>query len=494
MSRSRVIVITIGVMLALFVSAVESTVVATAMPTIISQLGGLAIYSWVFSAYMLTSTVTVPIYGKLADLYGRRPIFLISMTLFLAGSFLSGHSAGMTELIVFRTLQGLGAGGLIPLAFIIIGDLFSFEERARMQGLFSGVWGVSSIMGPLLGGFLVDRISWHWVFYVNIGPGILATLLVIFGWHEAAAARAGGSRPSLPIDFAGTALLSGAVVALMLGLFNLSSILSAGLLALAVALFAWLLRVERRALDPILPLPLFRSRLFLIACSQGLLAGWAMFGGSSFVPLFAQGVLGVSATLAGATLTPEMLSWTIASVIGGQLLLRFGYRTVALAGMVALVAGSLLMAQLNVHSTLSGLMVSFALMGAGMGLCLPAFLIAVQNDVRREVMGTATATLQFSRSIGGTIGVSVMGAVLSWRLAAGLVAAGVDPATAPLGDLVDPLTGPAVGAVSGALKIALAGGIRAIFVVALLAAGAGLVATAFAPRERLVARKEGVPS
>jgi EmrB/QacA subfamily drug resistance transporter len=483
-SRSRIVLVTAGVMLALFVSAVESTVVATAMPTIIGQLGGLQIYSWVFSAYMLTSTATVPIYGKLSDLYGRRSIFLFSMILFLAGSFLSGHSADMTELIVFRALQGLGAGGLIPLAFIIIGDLFSFQQRARMQGLFSGVWGVSSVIGPLLGGFLVDQISWHWVFYVNIAPGLLSALLVALAWRERPVQRPASA---IPIDFAGTALLCAAAVALMLALMDLGSPLALALLALTVALFAGLLWVERRAPDPILPLPLFGSRLFAVACLQGLMAGWAMFGGTSFVPLFAQGVLGTSATLAGATLTPETLSWTLASIVGSRLLLRFGYRAIALAGMAALVAGSLFMAQLNPQSSLAGLMISFAVMGAGMGLSFPAFLIAVQSDVPRQVLGTATATLQFSRSIGGTIGVSVMGAVLSWQLAAGLLAAGIDPATAPISQLVDPLTGAAApsGVLNDALKLALSGGIRSVFVVALVAAVVALGATALAPRERI---------
>jgi MFS family permease len=363
-----------------------------------------------------------------------------------------------------------------------------------MQGLFSGVWGVSSIIGPLLGGFLVDQVSWHWVFYVNIVPGILSAFLVGFGWRGERARRAPTGQAILPIDFAGTALLSAAVVALMLGLFDLGSLLSFGLMALAVALVAGLLWVERRAPDPILPLPLFRGRLFSIANVHGLLSGWAMFGSISFVPLFAQGVLGASATLAGATLTPETLSWTLASIVGSRLLLRYGYRTIALAGMIFLVLGSFLMTQLGPQSSVLWVMFCFALMGAGMGLSLPAFLIAVQSDVRREVMGTATATLQFSRSIGGTVGVSVMGAVLSWGLAAGLVAAGIDPATAPLSQLVNAVTGAATGAFSDTLKIALAGGIRAVFVVALVASAVGLVVTAFAPHERIVSRTQGVPN
>ena len=219
MSRKRVIVVTVGIMLSLFMAAVESTVVATAMPTIVSELGGLAFYSWVFTAYMLTSTTTVPIYGKLSDILGRKPVFMVAMALFLVGSVLCGQAQNMGQLIAFRALQGLGAGGLMPLAFIMIGDIFSFEQRARMQGLFSGVWGVAAIIGPLLGGFLVDNVSWQWVFYVNLVPGVLATALLWFGWRDPARAPRAAR---LPIDFAGTVLLSAGVVALLLGLTDLA--------------------------------------------------------------------------------------------------------------------------------------------------------------------------------------------------------------------------------------------------------------------------------
>ncbi|MFH0844957.1 MAG: MFS transporter, partial [Pseudomonadota bacterium] len=209
MSRRRVAAVTLGVMLSLFMAAVEMTVVATAMPTIVSQLGGLARYSWVFSAYMVASTTTIPIYGKLSDVYGRVPVFLTAMALFLAGSVLSGQSHSMDQLICFRALQGLGAGGLMPLSFIIIGEMFSFEQRARMQGLFSGVWGVASIAGPLLGGFLVDQLSWRWVFYVNLLPGFLSGALLLGGWRQPAGSK---NTPCPPIDYAGAVLLTGGVV------------------------------------------------------------------------------------------------------------------------------------------------------------------------------------------------------------------------------------------------------------------------------------------
>src|SRR6185503_7236702 len=290
-----------------------STVVATATPTIVGQLGGLKHYSWVFSAFMLASTTTVPLYGKLSDLYGRRRLYIIAMALFLAGSIWCGMANSMTELILARGLQGIGAGGVMPLAFILIGEMFSLEQRAKMQGLFSGVWGVSSIVGPLLGGFLVDQLSWRWIFYINVFPGLLAAALVAFAWRDQARSY---EKPA--IDYAGAALLTVSVVMLLLGLMG-SGTSSWILITVAVVLFILLLWVERRAADPILPLSLFRDRLFSTATAHGILTGWALFGSISFIPLFVQAVLGTSATQAGITITPMLLGWVTASIIGTRL-------------------------------------------------------------------------------------------------------------------------------------------------------------------------------
>ncbi|MFN8502007.1 MDR family MFS transporter [Kouleothrix sp.] len=478
MPRQRVILITIGIMLSLFMASMESTVVATAMPTIVSQLGGLSSYSWVFSVYMLTSTTTVPLYGKLSDIYGRRPIYAVAMGLFLLGSLLCGLSQSMSQLIAARAVQGLGAGGLLPLAFIIIGDLFTFEQRARLQGVFSGVWGVSSIVGPLLGGFLVDQISWHWVFYVNVIPGMLAFALVWRAWQDRPRA-VGAARPA--IDYAGAGMLTFGVVALLLGLAELGTPLGWAGLGLAALLFGGLALAERRAADPVLPLGLFRDRMFAVACAHGVLAGWAMFGSTAYVPLYVQAVLGTSATAAGATLTPMLLAWVTASIIGSRLLLKIGYRTLSLAGMVLLVIGALALTQVGVGGS-ALLIASLALMGVGMGLSIPAFLIAVQSSVPKQVLGTATSTLQFSRSIGGTLGVSVMGALLSARLASGLLAAGLDPAAVSLNTLLDPLAqASGSAALDGALRTVLAGAMQGVFWLACGAAALGLLATALAP-------------
>ncbi|MGB8983683.1 MAG: MDR family MFS transporter [Anaerolineales bacterium] len=476
MSRKRIILVTAGIMLSLFLASMESTVVATAMPTIVGQLGGLEHYSWVFSAYMLTSTTTVPLFGKLSDIYGRRKLYVFAMALFLAGSILSGLTQNMNQLIAARALQGLGAGGIMPLAFILIGEMFSLEQRAKMQGLFSGVWGVSSIVGPLLGGFLVDQLSWRWIFYVNVIPGLLAAALVALAWRDL---HHGQARPA--VDYAGAGLLTVSVVMLLLGLMT-SGIFSWILIVAAVVLFILLLWVERRAADPILPLPLFRDRLFATATVHGVLSGWAMFGSVSFIPLFVQAVLGTTATEAGITITPMLLGWVTASIVGTRLLLIIGYRKLAIIGTACLTAGAFLMMQAGLETSRLSLMVFVALMGIGMGLSIPGFLIAVQTSVQRRQLGTATSTLQFSRSMGGTLGVSVMGAALSARLAASLAAARIDPGL--VRQLLDPLPGSEVVIAEGA-RIAMADAIHAVFVIAFFAAALALVTVFFTPHKEL---------
>jgi EmrB/QacA subfamily drug resistance transporter len=460
-------------------ASMEATVIATAMPTIAAQLGGLDIYSWAFSAYMLTSTCTVPVYGKLSDIYGRRIIYAVAMTLFLTGSILCGFSQSMEQLIFFRALQGIGAGGVMPLAFIIIGDIFTFEQRARMQGFFSGVWGVSSIIGPVLGGFLVDQASWHWVFFVNVLPGIAAFGLVWFSLQDHITRKEG-----VAIDYTGAAILMASVVLLLLGLNDLDSPLGLALVAAAVLLFITLWFVERRAADPVLPLGLYRDRLFATATLHGLLSGWAMFGSLSYVPLFIQLVMGASATEAGTTITPMMLGWVAASVIGGRLLLRTGYRRLALTGMVMLTLGAFLVSQSGSDASRYEVMVYLTMMGIGMGLSVPSFLIAVQSSVPKRSLGTATSTLQFSRSIGGTLGVSIMGAYLTLRLTNALIAAGLDPSTISLDSMVQQAENAAV-TVTGPMRDAVAMAIQGVFVLAFIAAGLGLIATAFAPPGRI---------
>jgi EmrB/QacA subfamily drug resistance transporter len=478
MTRKRIIVVTAGIMLSLFLASMESTVVATAMPTIVGQLGGLEHYSWVFSAFMLASTTTVPLYGKLSDLYGRRNLYVIAMVLFLIGSVWCGVANSMNQLIFARALQGIGAGGIAPLAFILIGEMFTLEQRAKMQGFFSGVWGVSSIVGPLLGGFLVDQLSWRWVFYINVPFGLLAAALVALAWRDQIRSH---EKPS--VDYAGAGLLMSAVVTLLLGLMDDSGTSNRWILiAGSIILFMLLLWVESRAKDPILPLHLFRERLFAVTITHGVLTGWAMFGSISFIPLFVQAVLGTSATQAGITIAPMLLGWVTASIIGTRLMLRVGYRTLAMVGTSALTVGAFLMMRIGAHTSQNSLMFFVALMGIGMGLSIPPFLIAVQTSVERRYLGTATSTIQFSRSMGGTLGVSVMGAALSLRLASNFRASGLDPKL--VSQLLDPLPG-AETLINEGVRVAMANAIGLVFLIAFIAAALGLAAAFFAPRKEL---------
>ncbi len=421
MSSRRRLAVTLGVITGMFLAALEATVVGTAMPTVISSLGGLNHYSWVFSAYLITSTITVPVWGKLSDLYGRRLLFQIGIAVFLLGSVLSGMAGTMTQLIAYRAVQGLGAGALVPLAMTIIGDVYTVEERARMQAFFSGVWGISSVVGPIVGGFITDQLSWRWVFYINVPFGILAAVIMQLSLKEPKRTR----RPS--IDYAGAALLMASITLLMLALVEggatlreFASARNVSLLVVAGLLGALFIYVERRAQDPIVPLGLFRNRVVTVSVVAGFLAGVAMFGAISFVPLFAQGALGSTATEAGSLLTPLMLSWVGLSVVGGRLLLRVGYRPTTLAGLLLLTLGFALLSSYQRTTPRVWLYVDLVLIGAGLGLTMLTLLIAVQQSVGRAQLGIATSLNQFSRSIGGAVGVAIMGAVLSAGLASHL--------------------------------------------------------------------------
>ena len=479
MSRNRIYLVTAGIMLSLFLASMESTVVATAMPTIVGQLGGLEHYSWVFSAFMLASTTTVPLYGKLSDIYGRRKLYVFAMSLFLIGSVWCGMANSMTQLILARALQGIGAGGIMPLAFILIGEMFSLEQRTKMQGVFSGVWGVSSVAGPLLGGFIVDQLSWHWIFYINVLPGLLAAALVAFAWRDQVHSH---ERPA--VDYTGAALLTVSVILLLLGLVELGTSRGWIFILAATGLFIALVFVERRAADPILPIALFRDPLFSTATAHGLLTGWAVFGTISFIPLFVQSVLGANATQAGITITPMLLGWVGGSIFGTRILLKVGYRKLSLIGTMVFAIGAFLLMVAGVSSSQTLIMVFVTLMGMGMGLSIPGYVIAVQTTVERRHLGVATSMLQFSRSMGGTLGVSVMGAALSARLASNLSASGLDPAMVE--QLLEPVPGSEV-LINAAARAAMADAIHLIFVIAFVAAALGLVSAFFTPRRELIA-------
>ncbi len=492
MSKRRRWAVTVGVMTGMFIAALEATVVGTAMPTVIASLGGLSHYSWVFSAYLVTSTVTVPVWGKLSDLYGRRLLYQIGIAIFLLGTLLSGFSTSMTQLIVFRAIQGLGAGALVPLGMTIIGDTFTVGERAKMQAYFSGVWGLSSIIGPIVGGFITDQISWRWVFFVNLPIGVVAALIIGFSLREPKILR----KPT--IDYAGAILLMTAISLLMFamveggsgGLFSAQNVL---IFITSVVMLAAFVFVEKRAADPIIPFDLFRNKTIAIAIPAGFLGGVAMFGAISFIPLFAQGSLGFSATAAGSLLTPLMLSWVSMSIIGGRLMLRVGYRIVTIVGYSALTLGFILLALFDRETNLFWLYVDLIVIGMGLGLSMLTLLIAVQQAVEKSKLGVATSLNQFSRSIGGAIGVAVMGAALTASLATELnkaanenraitVAQAQEFASNP-NALIEPNAKAAISSETlDVLQSALARAIRPVFWLGAIMAGLGLLVVLFLPK------------
>ncbi|MBI2462330.1 MAG: DHA2 family efflux MFS transporter permease subunit [Candidatus Rokubacteria bacterium] len=478
-----------GVMLGMFLAAMESTAVSTAMPTVIASLGGLRVYSWVFSAYLLTSTVAMPLWGKCSDLYGRRPVYLWGLGIFLAGSALSGLAQSMPQLILFRALQGLGAGALLPLGLTIVGDLFGLEQRARMQGYFSATWAVASVVGPLIGGVLTDHLSWRWVFYANLPPGLLAGGVLAWALRPPARRQ---ERVSLDLRGAGafaagmTLLLAALVEAGRSGAGpgpgHLAMLAGAG--GLLVLFVEW----ERRADEPFLPLRLFATRIFRAAAASGFLAGMAMFGALSFIPLFVQGVLGGSATEAGRVLTPFVLGWVALSVTSARLLLRVGYRRLVLTGMGCLALAFYLFTRMGVETTLLELLRNMLLGGMGMGLVMLPLLIAVQSAVPRRDLGAATSATTFFRATGGAVGVALMGAVLARGLHAELAALGgaaAGPSAGALLELVrhpDAFIHPATRlalppALLEAFSLGLAAALRSVFWVGL---GVALVALASA--------------
>jgi EmrB/QacA subfamily drug resistance transporter len=507
LSKRRRRVVTAGVMLGMFLAALEATVVGTAMPTVIASLGGLDRYSWVFSAYLLTSTVTVPVWGRLSDLYGRRMFYLIGIAFFLVGSALSGASQSITQLIVFRAVQGLGAGALIPLSMTINGDIYTLRERTRMQGLFSGVWGLASILGPLAGGFITDHISWRWVFYINIPFGLAAAVVVGIALVEPKQ----NARPV--IDYAGAAWLTVSITLLLLVLVESGDpavwrnpITLAAVVGILVSgwLFFW---TEKKAVEPIVPLSLFRNRIIAVGSVIGFMVGAAMFGALSFIPLFVQGTLGGTATEAGALLTPFLLGWVTMSVVGGRLMFRIGYRLTILAGLFVLV-GSFAVLTTFGRSTSRGWLIGDILsMGIGMGLVVFALLITVQNSVSRGQLGIATSLNQFSRSIGQTVGVAIMGTVMTISLSShiaeiqsesGLPEADVARVVHNPSALIDPIARAAQKPeLLNAMSSALAGALHNVFMTGVAFAVLALLSGFWLPKTEVEGKpakaKETVP-
>ncbi len=410
-----------GLMLALTLASLDQNIVGVALPRIVSDLGGLSHLSWVVTSFLLTSTATTPIYGKLSDMYGRKPLFIAAILIFLGGSVLCGLSGSMTQLIIFRGVQGLGAGGLMTLAMTTVADLVPPRERGRYQGYFGAVFGVSSIAGRLLGGFITDALSWRWIFYVNLPIGALALAFFIFGFQ----------RPrrvvSHRIDYAGATLLTAATVALLLALtwggvqYAWSSPLITGLAASAIVLVALLVHTERRSPEPVLAPHILKNPVFLIATGVMFLTFMGLFGASVFLPLFFQLVLGFTPARAGLMLAPMTGGVVVASFLGGRLVSRTGkYKIFPVLGLAAATLAFLaVMRAADVAGTSLGFIeVSLIILGMGFGLVMPNLMVAIQNAVLPAELGSATAASAFFRSLGGTFGVAISGAIMTARLQA----------------------------------------------------------------------------
>jgi EmrB/QacA subfamily drug resistance transporter len=417
----RILAIYAGLMVTLMLAALDQTIVATALPRIVSDLGGITQYSWVFTAYMLTSTVTVPLYGKLGDVWGRKNLLLFAIVVFLVGSALCGAATNMTELVLFRAVQGIGAGGLFPLSLAVIGNIVPPRDRGRWQGLIGAAFAASSILGPAVGGFIVDNAIWRWVFLVNLPIGGLALVVISITMPR----RAPLAEHS--IDWLGAGVLAAGVGALLMGLvwggqdYPWGSGHVIGALGLAAVLFVAFGLVERRAREPILPFDILRNPIVAGSIACVALVGMAMFGTISFVPLFVQGVIGTSATSSGVVLTPLTLGAVAASLLTGQLVSRTGrYRWNAVLGPVALTIGMVLLWRMNANTTTAQAARNMVIAGIGLGSMMQVYVLSVQNAVPRRHIGSATALTQFSRQMGATIGVTVMGAIINHGLPAGV--------------------------------------------------------------------------
>ncbi len=419
-SRRETLLTMLSVLLVMLLASLDQTIVGTAMPRIIADLQGFTLYTWVTTSYLLTSTVMVPIYGKLSDLLGRKPIFIFGLLIFLAGSALSGAAQSMIQLILFRGFQGLGAAALLPIAIAVVGDLFTPRERAKWQGVTGAVFGLSSIVGPLVGGWLTEYASWRWVFYVNLPIGIIALLVLIFLMPTL---RRSNPTQKLSIDYIGAALLVIGTVPLLLGftwagtLYDWLSPQIIGIFAFTlVALTGFVLYevwLARRGGAPIIEPSLFRNSIFTISTLVTVVFSMGLFGSIFFIPLFIQGVVGTSISNSGLVLTPLLLTSVVGSVFSGQLVARLGkYKWIAIVGMIISLLGSLMLLRLDLHSTNTDVVIAMLVMGLGMGFGMSLYTLIVQNAMPTRI-GQATATLTFFRSIGSTVALAAMGSLMT---------------------------------------------------------------------------------
>ncbi len=401
--------VTLAMMVGILLTAIDTTVVSTAMPRIVANLSGINLLSWVFAIYTLTTTITTPIYGKLADLFGRKVVFSVGVVVFLLGSMLSGASQSMIQLILFRALQGIGAGAVMPVTFTIIGDMYPGEQRARMQGVFSSVWGIAGILGPLMGGFFVDYWSWRWIFYINLPVGIVSLLLVLFYLHE------NFERRPHKIDYWGAAFFTVGVSSLLYALLNggqayaWNSPVIFGLFALTAVALLVFFKVESSVQEPMLPLSLFGLRVIAVANVASFLSSGVLIASNVYLPMWIQSVLDHSATRSGLTLMPMSIGWPIASTIGGRLMYKVGSKAISVVGGALILLGCIWLITIHIHSPYWYLIAIMVIIGLGMGFSMTPFTVLIQAAVPWRLRGAATASNSLMRTLGQTVGIAVYG-------------------------------------------------------------------------------------
>ncbi|RKN85533.1 MDR family MFS transporter [Paenibacillus ginsengarvi] len=480
-----------GLLLGIFVGALDQTIVSTAMPTVVTELGGFEHYVWVFSAYMIATVVATPIFGKLSDIYGRKLFFQLGLVLFLLGSVLCGIAGSMTELIVYRAIQGIGGGALMPIAFAVIFDIFPPEKRGKMNGLFGAVFGLSSVFGPALGAYITDYIDWRWVFYINVPIGLVALSLMHFGYREKAAQR------KQTIDWGGATTLVTAILGFMFAIelggsetYAWGSWQIVGLFALFVVCFLLFLAFERKVAHPIVELKLFKSRLFTASQAIGFLYGIIMVSGATYIPLFIQGVYGESASAAGQTLTPMMVAVVVSSMVGGRLINKMSYRSIMLISTIILAVAMILLGTMTVDTPRWTVTLYMVLVGLGIGVNFVVLNISVLHGLPGQYKGAAISLITFFRTIGSALGVTVLGVIQKVDYKARVESLFPDPAQAA--QFADPkaLLIPQVRAtlpqdvIAGVTK-ALAGSISYLFLVSILITVVGFAFVLMLGRARM---------
>jgi EmrB/QacA subfamily drug resistance transporter len=402
----------LALLLGIFMAALDQTIVSTAMPTIVKDLGGLDKFVWVFSAYMIASVVFTPIFGKLSDMFGRKLFYALGLVLFMIGSALCATAGSMTQLIVYRALQGIGGGALMPIAFTIIFDIFPPEQRGKMNGLFGAVFGLSSVFGPSIGGYFTDYVNWKWVFLINLPIGVIASLLLLAFYHESKQHR------KQKIDYAGAVLLTASVLSLMFALelggkdYAWGSWQIVSLFAGFAAFLVLFLIVEAKvASEPIVKLALFRNRLFTSSQIISFLYGAVMIAGASYIPLFIQGVKSDSASTAGTIMTPMMLGVVFSSVVGGRFVAKFNFRTIMIASGVVLLTGVYLLGSMNAETPRLAITAYMVVVGLGMGVSFPVLNMSALHEVPPQYKGAVTSLVVFFRTIGSALGVTVFGVI-----------------------------------------------------------------------------------